>query len=148
MHNCTGRDYPAAKSRLEEGADGKVDEQVGGGFTADDVGLPWPVGEVEESTDMVVIIEGGEQGARFVIGEAESRKSDGFTGLLREKIVTVNKFAKGQHGNSARSFSARESSGGSVALAATKGKRENWRGSRGFGKMLGGTELLTSRSEL
>jgi peroxiredoxin len=94
---------------------------------------------MKEAADVVIVIESGEEGLRFVVGKAESGERDGFAGLMRKKVVAVNEFTKGQHGNAARGFTTHDSSGRSVSPEGAKGKRENWRGRRGLGKMLGGT---------
>jgi hypothetical protein len=62
--------------------------------------------------------------------------------LMRQVIVAVDKFAKCEHRDAARCRRSGDYSGGSVAPAPAKGKRENWPATLGFGKMLAGTTSL------
>jgi hypothetical protein len=92
----------AGSGSLEEGADSQVDEKVRGSFAADGKALPFPVREMKEAADVVIVVEGSEQGLGFLVGETESNESDRFAGLLRKLVVALNKFAKGHHRNAGR----------------------------------------------
>lgn len=92
----------AGSGRLEEGADSQVDAKVRGSFAADGEAFPFPVREMKEAADVVIVVEGSEQGLGFLVGETESNESDRFAGLLRKLVVALNKFAKGHHRNAGR----------------------------------------------
>ena len=53
---------------------------------------------MKEPADVVVVVERSEKILRFVFVQSERGERHRFAGLMCQKIVAVNKFAKGQHG--------------------------------------------------
>ena len=81
--------------RLEDGGDGFVDADEGGGDAVDGVGVAIAFGEVEETADVVVLVAGGEEALGFAGGESEGGKSHGLVKFAGEGEVAVDEFAKG-----------------------------------------------------
>ena len=132
---------PSRPKWLEDGFDFCGDGHVRGGETVDGEFLAFGFRELEEATDVVVLVVAGEEAFGFGGRKAEVGECNGFaegSGVLQ---VEANEFAQGHEGSAASGFGAdRLLLRLSVLRAESQGKRARLR--RGlsatlrFGKML------------
>ena len=68
------------------------------GKTVDLVALPARVAEVEESTDVVILIKGAEEPLGLLASQAKAAEGHGFPVGARQPQIFLNNFAKIQIG--------------------------------------------------
>jgi hypothetical protein len=90
------------RQQLKEVADGGVNVDVGGWIAADEVEAAVVEGEVDETADVVVLVEKSEELDGFFGVEGERFQGDGIAPLFSERGVAVDCFFQTQHcGNAA-----------------------------------------------
>jgi len=109
-------------------------------------------GEMKESADMIILVVTGEEPLRFGMRQSENGKSNGLAKFTGVQAIQADKFAKGHDGSAASGFGAdanllwqsvlrhrkEEKRLASKLKEYRRVRRRNvWRLTRGFGKMLG-----------
>jgi hypothetical protein len=72
---------------------------MGYGRAVDGVGRAFGFGKMEEAADVIVLVIAGEDTLEVGGGKAEGGKSDRLAIFTGEGRVTVDEFAKGEHGS-------------------------------------------------
>ncbi|GAC1624560.1 MAG: hypothetical protein PVS2B2_11450 [Candidatus Acidiferrum sp.] len=135
--------------RLEDGFDFGIEGDVSYGSAADGVGSAFSLREMEEAADVIVLIITGEDTLDFVWGKGERRKGDGLAIFTGESGVTINEFAKGEHGSAASGFGGHNQTPRAECTADGKKKETILRGEHpSKGKTIANREAAKKDEEM
>ena len=84
-------------TELEKGADSGLDGDVRSGFATDEEGGAVDAREVQETADMVVLVECREKRLRLFRGKREGSEGDWLAEACRQDAIAVDNFAEVFH---------------------------------------------------
>jgi peroxiredoxin len=132
------RFHVAEYQRLQNRLNGVIYGEMCDGFAANDVSFAGDVGEMQEATEMVILVEDTEERLDFRRTQLESGEGHGLAETVCDSEVEVHNFVEAQHGGCRSGIGNREFTASKCSAHRHLWEERVWRETTGFGKMLGG----------